>query len=154
MTTSLRSVPKSFFLEPDEWIDVIDPYATNVHESHQHAVVNIKNGMRIVDVYAWQHDDKDLPQNDDLVIYEILVKDFSGGEDDPYPRGKFKHITEKLDYLCELGVNAIELMPIQEFPGEEGWGYNTTHYFAVESSYGTSKDLNSWWMSATPGACG
>lgn len=132
---------KSFFLEPNEWIDVIDPYATHVNENHQHAVVRIKDGMQIVDEYVWQHDDKWLPPNDDLVIYEILVKDFSGGEDDPYPRGQFKHIMEKLDYLCKLGINAIELMPLQEFPGDEGWGYNTTHYFAVESSYGTSLEL-------------
>jgi 1,4-alpha-glucan branching enzyme len=136
-----RVQSKSFFLEPDEWIEVIDPKAHHVDESHQTAVVYIKDGQPIVDDYVWQHDDKNLPQNDELIIYEILVKDFSGGEDDPYPRGKFKHIVEKLDYLCELGINAIELMPIQEFPGDQGWGYNTHHYFTPESSYGTTKDF-------------
>jgi 1,4-alpha-glucan branching enzyme len=132
---------KSFFFEPDEWVEVIDPKAHHVDESQQAAIVKIKDGEPIVDDYVWQHDDKWLPQNEELVIYEILTSDFSGGEDDPYPRGKLKHIAEKLDYLCELGINAIELMPIQEFPGDQGWGYNTHHYFAVETAYGTSKDF-------------
>ncbi|WP_017301037.1 alpha-amylase family glycosyl hydrolase [Nodosilinea nodulosa] len=136
-----RVQSKSFFLEPDEWVEVIDPRANHVDEIHQNTIIFIKDGEPIVDDYVWNHDDKDLPQNDELVIYEILVSDFSGGEDDPYPRGKLEHITEKLDYLCELGINAIELMPIQEFPGEQGWGYNTHHYFAVESAYGSSKDM-------------
>lgn len=136
-----RVQSKSFFLEPDEWVEVIDPKAKHVDEKHENGLVYIKDGAPIVDDYVWHHDDKNLPQNEQLIIYELLVHDFSGGEDDPAPRGKFKHVTEKLDYLCELGINAIELMPVQEFPSDEGWGYNTRHYFAVESTYGTSKDL-------------
>lgn len=140
-TYKYRVQSKSFFLEPDEWVEVIDPRAKHVDETYQEAVLYIKDGEPIVDDYVWCHDDKGLPQNDELIIYEILVSDFSGGEDDPYPRGQLKDIAEKLDYLSELGINAIELMPIQEFPGEQGWGYNTHHYFAVESAYGPSKDL-------------
>jgi 1,4-alpha-glucan branching enzyme len=136
-----RVQSKSDFLEPDEWVEIVDPRATDVDESQQMAGLRVKDGEPIVDDYVWQHDDQPLPSNDELIIYEILVRDFSGGEDDPHPRGQFKHVTEKLDYLGELGINAIELMPIQEFPGDDGWGYNTRHYFAVESSYGTSKDL-------------
>lgn len=139
-TYTFRVQSKSYF-QPDEWVEVIDPKATNVDETQQVAVIQIKDGSPIVDDYVWQHDDNPLPPNNDLVIYEILVSDFSGGEDDPYPRGKFEHITEKLDYLCKLGINAIELMPIQEFPGDEGWGYNSRYYFAVESSYGSTVDL-------------
>ena len=136
-----RVQSKSFFLEPDEWIDVIDPKANHIDESHQTGIIHIKNGRPMVDDYTWRHDDQGLPQNNELIIYEILVSDFSGGEDDPYPRGQLKHVVEKLDYLRDLGINAIELMPIQAFPGEHGWGYNTHHYFAVETSYGTSQDL-------------
>jgi len=132
---------KSFFLQPDAWVEVTDPRATDVDEDQQVAILKVKDGDRIIDDYVWQHDDQNLPQNEELVIYEILVSDFSGGEDDSYPRGKFEHVIEKLDYLCELGINAIELMPIQEFPGKEGWGYNTRHYFAVESKYGSTTDL-------------
>lgn len=140
-TYKFRVQSKSDFLDPDEWVEVIDPKATNVDEDQQMAVIQIKDGQPIIDDYVWQHDDKALPSNEELVIYELLVKDFSGGEDDPYPRGKFKHVVEKLDYLCDLGINAIELMPIQEFPGDEGWGYNPRYYFAVESSYGSTADL-------------
>lgn len=140
-TYKFRVQSRSYFLEPNEWIEVVDPKATNVDEVQQMAVLQVKNGQPIIDDYVWQHDDQVLPNNDELVIYELLVRDFSGGEDDPYPRGKFKHVVEKLDYLCELGINAIELMPVQEFPGDEGWGYNTRHYFAVESAYGSTTDL-------------
>lgn len=132
---------KSFFLEPDEWIEVIDPKATQVDEVRQVGVLTVKDGDRIVDDYVWQHDDQNLPQNEALVIYEIHVGDFSGGEADAKARGQFKHVVEKLDYLTDLGINAIELMPVQAFPGEQSWGYNTRHYFAVESSYGSTRDL-------------
>lgn len=136
-----RVQSKSYFMEPDTWVDAIDPCATDINEVAQNSIVRIKDGKRIVDTYVWQHDDQPLPQNDEIVIYELLVRDFSGGEDDSYPRGQFQHVVEKLDYLQELGINAIELLPVQECPGEEGWGYNLRHYFAVESGYGSSQDL-------------
>ncbi|RMG13205.1 MAG: alpha-amylase, partial [Cyanobacteria bacterium J055] len=98
-------------------------------------------GEKIVDTYVWQHDDKPLPADRELVIYELHVGDFSGGEDDPFARGKYKHVVEKLDYLCELGVNAIELMPVKEYPGDHSWGYNPRYFFATESSYGSTADL-------------
>jgi 1,4-alpha-glucan branching enzyme len=69
------------------------------------------------------------------------VSDFSGGENDPKERGKFKHVIEKLDYLCDLGINAIELMPVKEYPGDYSWGYNPRHFFAPETSYGSTKEL-------------
>ena len=90
---------KSFFLEPDEWVEIIDPKACHVNEIDQNTVIYIKDGEPVVDDYVWQHDDENLPQNEELVIYEILVSDFSGGEDDPYPRGQFEHVTEKLDVI-------------------------------------------------------
>jgi 1,4-alpha-glucan branching enzyme len=132
---------KSWFFEPDQWTDVVDPYAIDVDEPTQNGVVYIKDGQKIVDTYVWQHDDKPLPPDHELVIYEMHVGDFSGGEDDPYARGKYKHVIEKLDYLCELGVNAIELMPVKEYPGNHSWGYNPRHFFATESSYGATDGL-------------
>jgi 1,4-alpha-glucan branching enzyme len=132
---------KSWFFEPDQWIDVVDPYAVDIDDSTQNGVVHIKNGQKIVDTYVWQHDDQPLPPDHELVIYEMHVGDFSGGEDDPYARGKYKNVVEKLDYLCELGVNAIELMPLKEYPGDHSWGYNPRHFFATESSYGSTRDL-------------
>jgi 1,4-alpha-glucan branching enzyme len=136
-----RVQSKSWFVEPDQWIDIVDPYATDVDSPTQNGVLRIKDGQKIVDTYVWQNDDKPLPADDALVIYEMHVADFSGGEDDPNPRGKFKHAIEKLDYLSELGINAIELMPVKEYPGDYSWGYNPRYFFATESSYGSTEDL-------------
>lgn len=136
-----RVQTQSWFLEPDEWVDVVDPYATNIDDAQQTGIVRLKEGDRIVDTYVWQHDNVPLPGDHELVIYEMHIGDFSGGEDDPYPRGKFKHVIEKLDYLLELGINAIEVMPLAEYPGDHSWGYNPRYFFAPESSYGTSEEL-------------
>lgn len=75
------------------------------------------------------------------MIYEMHVADFTGGEVDRYKRGKYIDAIEKLDYLSELGINAIELMPVNEYPGDYSWGYKVRHYFATESSYGSTEDL-------------
>ena len=136
-----RVQSKSWFFEPDQWVDVVDPYATDIDNPTQNGVIRIKGGEKIVDTYVWMHDDKPLPANHELVIYETHVADFSGGEDDPNPRGNYKHVIEKLDYLCELGINAIELMPVKEYPGDYSWGYNPRYFFATESSYGSTADL-------------
>ncbi|MGH2414551.1 MAG: alpha-amylase family glycosyl hydrolase, partial [Microcystaceae cyanobacterium] len=132
---------KSWFFELDQWREVVDPYATDIDDPTQNGVIRIKEGKKIVDTYVWKHDDKPLPADHELVIYEMHVADFSGGEDDPYERGKFKHVIEKLDYLCELGINAIELLPIKEYPGDYSWGYNPRYFFATESSYGSTEGL-------------
>lgn len=107
----------SWFLEPDEWVEIVDPSAVNIAPESQNGTITIKDGKPIVDTYVWMHDDKPLPPDRELVIYELHVGDFSGGEDDPKARGKYQHIIEKLDYLVDLGINAIELMPVKENPG-------------------------------------
>ena len=132
---------KSWFFEPDQWVEVNDPYATDIDDATQNCNMRIKDGERIVDTYVWKNDDKPLPADHELVIYELHVGDFSGGEDDPYARGKYKHVVEKLDYLVELGINCIELMPVKEYPGDHSWGYNPRYFFATESSYGTTEEL-------------
>lgn len=66
------------------------------------------------------------------VIYEMLLGDWT-------ERGDLAGAMEHLDYLKTLGVNAVELMPIQEFDGEKSWGYNPNHYFALDKAYGTRK---------------
>ncbi len=136
-----RIQTKSPNFEPDQWVDVIDPYATDVDDEKKYGVVRIKDGKRIVDTYVWQHDDTWLPDNQEIVIYEMHVADFSGGEVEPHKRGKYVDAIEKLDYLCELGINAIELMPVNEYPGDYSWGYTVRHFFATESSYGSTEDL-------------
>jgi 1,4-alpha-glucan branching enzyme len=138
-----RVQSKSWFFEPDQWVDVTDPYATNVDgkSESENGIVRIKDGKRVVDDYVWQHDDVPLPADRELVIYELHVADFSGGEPDRYVRGQYKHVIEKLDYLVELGINAVELMPIKEYPGDYSWGYNPRHFFATETSYGETSGL-------------
>jgi 1,4-alpha-glucan branching enzyme len=138
-----RVQTKSWFLETDQWVTITDPYATDVdgNTSEENGIIRVKNGKRIVDTYVWQHDDKPLPPDHALVIYELHVADFSGGEDDPFKRGQYKHVVEKLDYLCDLGINAIELMPVKEYPGSYSWGYNPRYFFATETSYGTTAEL-------------
>ncbi|MBD2566383.1 alpha-amylase family glycosyl hydrolase [Anabaena lutea] len=138
-----RVQSNSWFFEPEQWVDITDPYATDIDEmgGKDNGIIRVKDGDIITDTYVWRHDDKDLSPDHQLVIYEMHVGDFSGGEDDPYARGKYKHVIEKLDYLCELGINAIELMPIKEYPGSYSWGYNPRYFFATESSYGSTADL-------------
>ena len=136
-----RVQTKSPQFEVDQWVDVIDPYATDVDENAQVGIARVKDGKRIVDTYVWQHDDTPLPENKELIVYEMHVADFTGGEIDPEKRGKYVDAIEKLDYLSQLGINAIELMPLNEYAGEYNWGYKVRHFFATESSYGSTEDL-------------
>jgi 1,4-alpha-glucan branching enzyme len=71
---------------------------------------------------------------DDLVIYELHVGAL-GGPQKQGP-GTLKDAIELLDYLVDLGVNAVELLPMSQFSGEENWGYGTSHYYAIEYSGG------------------
>ena len=86
------------------------------------------------DVYDWQIDDYQIEDPDDLVIYELLLRDFT---DNKYGEGNIPAAMKYLDYLDGLGVNAIELMPVQEFEGNNSWGYSTHAYFAMDKIYGT-----------------
>ncbi|MFD3163501.1 alpha-amylase family glycosyl hydrolase [Herpetosiphon sp. NSE202] len=85
-------------------------------------------------VYEWHDADFGIRPLNELVIYEIHVGDFSEA-------GTFKAVTERIPYLQDLGVNALELMPLFEFPGDRSWGYNPAYFFAPESTYGTPADL-------------
>ncbi|MFW5754238.1 MAG: alpha-amylase family glycosyl hydrolase, partial [Marinilabiliaceae bacterium] len=84
--------------------------------------------------YQWQVDDFTPPPAEDLVIYEVLIRDFTDNQD-------IKTVTDTLDYLERLGVNAIELMPFNEFEGNDSWGYNPSFYFATDKAYGTFNDF-------------
>jgi 1,4-alpha-glucan branching enzyme len=125
-----------------EWIEVADPYATHFSDNGDgNAVIIIKGGQRIVTSYKWQHDGRPLPANHELVIYELHIGDFRGGPGDEAGKGTFLGVIEKLGYLEDLGINALEFMPIKETPGEHSWGYNPRSFFAVENSYGTPDDF-------------
>jgi 1,4-alpha-glucan branching enzyme len=82
------------------------------------------------------------PRLRDLVIYELCVRDFGGRKEAGRLRyGMFRDVEARLDHLAELGINAIELMPITEFPGDSSWGYNPIFYMAPKWIYGRPHEL-------------
>lgn len=121
-----------------ETMDVFDPYELHItDDEHENSIVRVKGGERIWTEYQWKHDDVPLPQNHELVIYELFVADFAGTTD---RRGRFDDVVAKLDDLKQLGINCLELMPVKFFPGQ-GWGYNLRSLFGVAAVYGTPDDL-------------
>ena len=84
------------------------------------------------DTYTWKVPNFVAPHVDNMVIYELLLRDFTTS-------GDLNGAMQKLDYLKSLGVNAIELMPVQEFDGNDSWGYNPAFFFALDKAYGTDK---------------
>lgn len=83
--------------------------------------------------FAWTTSNFVPPSKDKLVIYELLIRDFTANKD-------IKTVTDTLSYLKRLGINAIELMPFNEFEGNDSWGYNPSFYFAPDKAYGTKDD--------------
>lgn len=84
--------------------------------------------------YNWVVEDFQRPPKERLVIYELLVRDFT-------EERTYQSLIDTLGYLERLGVNAIELMPVNEFEGNESWGYNPSFYFAADKYYGPADDL-------------
>jgi 1,4-alpha-glucan branching enzyme len=91
-----------------------------------------------LDSYKWS--DFTIPSHDQLVIYELLFRDFTGTEGKASANGTVRRAIEKIPYLKALGVNAVELMPIMEFNGNNSWGYNTNFYMAPDKAYGSPLD--------------
>ncbi|CAF0947773.1 unnamed protein product [Rotaria sordida] len=116
-------------------IDIMDPYATKYDPEEQFGYITIKNGKKYNNEFNWQYDHIQLPENKELILYELYVADFS-------KNGQFSGVIDKLDYLSELGINAIELMPIMGSQGKEhDWGYLPRHFFCLKSTYGSINDL-------------
>jgi 1,4-alpha-glucan branching enzyme len=84
--------------------------------------------------YNWTTTTFQAPAKEDLIIYEVLLRDFDTAH-------SFDALKSRLDYLKELGINAIELMPINEFDGNESWGYNPSFHMALDKYYGTKTAL-------------
>src|SRR5690606_22233464 len=91
------------------------------------------------DVYTWQSDDYDRPAKENLVIYELLIRDFFAPGERSY-----KNLMDTISYFKRLGVNAVELMPVMEFNGNEGWGYNPAFMFAPDKYYGPGHMLKAF----------
>lgn len=92
-----------------------------------HAVTLLRTGDA---AYVWQTTNFQAPAKKDLVIYELLIRDFDALH-------SFDAVKSRLDYLQTLGINAIELMPVNEFDGNESWGYNPSFHMALDKYYGS-----------------
>ncbi|MDY0779482.1 alpha-amylase family glycosyl hydrolase [Tenacibaculum sp. IB213877] len=92
-----------------------------------HAVTVLKTGET---EFTWEATNYSRPAKTDLVIYELLIRDFD-------ELHSFDAVKARLDYLEGLGINAIELMPVSEFDGNESWGYNPSFHMALDKYYGT-----------------
>lgn len=86
--------------------------------------------------YSWQVTNFVKPKKESLVVYELLIRDFFDNGNRNY-----QSLIDTLPYLKRLGVNAVELMPVMEFNGNESWGYNPTFMFAPDKYYGTKDKL-------------
>jgi glycosidase len=120
----------------DPWIDEetypsLKPYpegkATNV-------VSVLETGQ---DPFNWMVPNFDAPANEDLIIYEVLLRDFIENHD-------FQTMKDTLSYFKRLGINAIEVMPFNEFEGNSSWGYNPSFYFAPDKYYGPKETLKAF----------
>ncbi|MDR9415562.1 MAG: alpha-amylase family glycosyl hydrolase, partial [Gracilimonas sp.] len=135
----------------DERIRIADPYSEKVlHPDDNWIEEEVYPGLKPYPIqetteyvsvlqtnkpeFNWTDDDWERPDPEDLVIYELLVRDFSDKHD-------FATVIDSLDYLQRLGVNAIELLPVNEFEGNSSWGYNPAFYFAPDRYYGPEEDL-------------
>ena len=126
----------------DSWIDNnvfpdLPAYPTDAVKG-QNVPVAVYQGS--INDYDWQIKDFEAPDPYNLMIYELLFRDFTGTEGEALGNGTVKQAIEKLPYLKKLGINAIEVLPIMEFNGNISWGYNPNFYFAPDKSYGTPDD--------------
>ncbi|HNU58798.1 MAG TPA: alpha-amylase family glycosyl hydrolase [Aquaticitalea sp.] len=84
--------------------------------------------------YNWQVTNFTKPKKEDLIVYEVLIRDFDAGRN-------YQSLIDKIDYFKNLNINAIELMPVMEYEGNESWGYNTAFHMALDKYYGTENKL-------------
>lgn len=117
--------------QDDELLWRNDPYARSLKtvDGHQNSVIAQTS-------HDWStENDYAVPPWNELVIYELHVGTFNRGKNDD-KGGTFASVIKRLDYLEELGINAIEVMAAGEFPFDKSWGYNPNFIFAIEEAYG------------------
>ncbi|MFH0735319.1 MAG: alpha-amylase family glycosyl hydrolase [bacterium] len=117
----------------DQYIDEITyPNLKNYPSGKTSEIVSVlQTGQQ---VFNWTAVNYTKPDEKNLIIYELLLRDFLNTHN-------YKTLTDTLDYLQNLGINAIELMPFNEFEGNNSWGYNPSFYFAPDKYYGPANDL-------------
>lgn len=139
----------------DNKLRIADPYASQVSDPQYDGRIpaSIYPGLPVYpagktteiamvvstqpDQYAWKKIGFTVEDKEKLVIYELLIRDFT-------EERSIKAVKDKLPYLKSLGVNAIELMPFNEFEGNDSWGYNPSFYFATDKAYGKPDDYKAF----------
>lgn len=141
----------------DDTYNVADPYANLVLDCYndqyipssvwpdmpQYPSDKVSGTMLAVyrhDTDSYKFSSFDIPDHSNLVIYEMLFRDFTGSDGIAAGNGTVRQAIEKIPYIKELGFNAVELMPIMEFNGNNSWGYNTNFYMAPDKAYGSPTD--------------
>ncbi|WP_281230948.1 alpha-amylase family glycosyl hydrolase [Flavobacterium gelatinilyticum] len=116
----------------DPWIPSSSyPNLPSYPAGQQFEVTVLKTGQT---PYNWKVTNFVKPEKEKLVVYEVLVRDFDAARN-------YQSLIDKIDYFKNLKINAIELMPVMEFEGNESWGYNTSFHMALDKFYGTSDKL-------------
>lgn len=149
-------LPKSLFAEGEHYyqylvdgeITIADPLATTILDPSNDGQIggswasdypdDASGHVSVADIWEetfdWQVNDFEVPAKENLIIYELLLRDFLADQ-------QFSSLIDTLDYLHRLGVNAIELLPIQEFEGNQSWGYNPSFHMALDKAYGTRNEF-------------
>lgn len=136
--------------EDDGWFGIVTEFAASgfyyqylIDETHylpdpasRYQPQDVYGSSQVVDPKSWHWTDGDWQGRpwEDAVFYELHVGSFS-------EEGTFSGVKKKLDYLVDLGVTALQLMPLAEFPGRRNWGYDGVQPFAPDCSYGTPDEL-------------
>ena len=141
--------------KPDGWWSIDIPEAKDGDE-YRYRIVNTGNEYLRIDPYARRvtnsvgnsiitkpyntekGEEFNPPALNEMVIYELHIGTFGKQSTEPEP-GDLEGAIDRLTYLKELGINAVEVMPLAEFAGGYSWGYNPSNIFAVESDYGTPR---------------
>jgi 1,4-alpha-glucan branching enzyme len=129
-------------LAGQEYKFVIDTGNGELHKNDPRSLqmtTSAGNSVIIDQTFNWENDNFKAPNFNEQVIYELHIGTFN--RPDPAESGTFETAMAKLDYLSELGVNMIELMPISAMANDRGWGYATDYIYAVESLYGGRKQF-------------
>lgn len=121
-------------LDPDNdrFISTTTYTALKAYPNGTRGVVSVFQTAQIP--YVWKTTEFTRPKAAQLAVYELLVRDF-------VETRRYQTVADSLPYLKKLGINAIELMPIMEFTGNDSWGYNPIYYFAPDKAYGTKDAL-------------
>ena len=115
---------------PDSTYPNLKPYPVGAH-----GIVSVLQTAQTP--FIWHDGSYIRPDYKNLTVYELLIRDFVSVHN-------YQTVMDSLHYLKNLGINAIELMPVSEFEGNDGWGYNPNFYFAIDKYYGTKDALKTF----------